>query len=274
VRSCSCARHEQETEVYGRVHVPTRPQAHAALSRCREDAPLLEHVSVEIGNSLQDEHYLVSLPLFNGHTPRLRSCSFTSFNFAWDLRVVSNLRHLKLDGYWNASSPAVATILDILRACPSLEEFSLRNMSDVDAHTCLAYESDKSRQKEYPEDYIPPLPSRPIHLDRLKKMVFHCAGMSRVRAIMSQLVFPVLESLELCWMDNASSMLKFLHRQSLTSLPLRHLRIESTTFSELVLLRLLRKLSSLTIFELVEVEDISPGFLKVSHLYAAPSDLC
>jgi hypothetical protein len=95
-----------------RLSVPNRPQAHAVLLRCQEDAPLLEVLSIRIYHAMQDDNYsLAPLPLFNGRTPRLRSCSLTSFNFGWDVRLVSRLRVLKLGGYFNAHTPSTNTLL-------------------------------------------------------------------------------------------------------------------------------------------------------------------
>jgi hypothetical protein len=66
-----------------RLSVPNRPQAHAVLLRCQEDAPLLEVLSIRIYHAMQDDNYShAPLPMFNGRTPRLRSCSLTSFNFS------------------------------------------------------------------------------------------------------------------------------------------------------------------------------------------------
>ncbi|KAJ6605671.1 hypothetical protein B0H10DRAFT_2311524 [Mycena sp. CBHHK59/15] len=106
-----------------RLSVPNRPQAHAVLLRCQQDAPLLETLSIRIYHAMQDDNYSIPpLPLFNGRTPRLRSCSLTSFNFGWDVRLVSRLR--------------------ILRECPQLEELALRNLSDVDCAPCFSHSED------------------------------------------------------------------------------------------------------------------------------------
>jgi len=48
----------------------------------------------------------------------------------------------------------------------------------------------------------------------------------------------------------------------LTHLPLRHMRIESSFFNELKLLRLLRRLPALTTLEFVDVEDVSSNLMK------------
>jgi hypothetical protein len=234
------------------LSVPTRPQAHAALSRCKEKAPMLQVLEVRVFNYMDDHYTPPPLPLFEGHFPRLEVCSFNSFNFGWDVSMVRGLRVLELGGYWNNFAPAVDVILDILRASPQLEELSLRHMSDIDSEKC---EHEPHLDKRFP--------SHMIQLPRLTKMTFHYAGIQRARTILSQLVFPALEMVALCYMDNVTSLLNHLKRQSLTSLPLRHLRIEQSFFGELELVGLLTRTSSLTTLELVDVEDASSSLIKV-----------
>jgi hypothetical protein len=234
-----------------RLSVPNRPQAHAALLRCQEDAPLLEFLSIRIFHSMQEDSYSSPpLPLFKGHTPRLRSCSFTSFNFGWDVRVISRLRVLKLGGYFNGFSPSVDVLIKILRQCPELEEFALRNMSDIDPDACFSSETDTNISKV-------------LRLPRLVKASFYYAGITRTRTLLGQISFPALESLEFCYLDNVTGILGHLQTQSFTSLPLRYLRIESSFFSELKFVKLLHRLPSLVTLELVDVEDASSNFLKV-----------
>ncbi|KAH7885324.1 hypothetical protein F5I97DRAFT_1811032 [Phlebopus sp. FC_14] len=230
--------------------VPNRPQAHAALLRCKEDAPLLEFLSICIFHSMQDDYYSSScLPLFNGHTPRLRSCSFTSFNFGWDRRTVSGLRVLQLGGYWNGFSPSVDGLLGILRGCPNLEELALRNMSDVDPDASIPLE----------QEFIA---TKLVRLPRLTKASFYYSGNMRTRMLLGQISFPALESLDFCYLDNLTPVLEHLKQQSLTSLPLRHLRIESSFFNEAKFVSLLRRLMSLSTLELVDIEDVSCFLLK------------
>ncbi|KAG8214589.1 hypothetical protein J3R82DRAFT_9658 [Butyriboletus roseoflavus] len=247
-----------------RLSVPDRPQAHAALVRCQEDAPLLETLSICIFHSMQEDHYSSPcLPLFNGHTPRLHSCSFTSFNFGWDREIVAGLRVLQLGGYWNGFSPSVEKILEMLRGCPRLEELALRNMSDVDPEASAHSEPECMSNKL-------------VKLPRLVKASFYYAGNMRVRMLLSQLSFPALESLEFCYLDNLTSILEHLRQQSLTSLPLRHLRIESSFFNESKFVSLLKRLMSLTTLELIDIEDVSSFLLKnlssppISHPWTCP----
>jgi hypothetical protein len=239
------------------LSVPNRPQAHAALLRCQEDAPLLETLSIQIFHSMQDDHYSTPpLPIFNGHTPRLQSCSFTSFNFGWDRRLVTGLRILKLGGYFNAFTPSAITLLDILRQCPELEELALRNLSSVDSDAC---------DPRFREPDSRPL-SKNVHLRKLTKISFYYAGITLTRQIMSQITFPNLEFLEMSFLENVTPILHLLYTQALTRLPLRHLRIETCLFNELKFVSLLRRLPSLISLELVDVEDLSSNLLKVCEI--------
>lgn len=243
--------------------VPSRPQAHVALSRCKEQAPQLEVLSVRVSHSMQEDHYSKApLPLFERTTPRLRASSFTSFNFGWDLALLSNLRVLKLGGYWNGFSPSVDTLLKTLRSCPQLEELVLRNMSDADPDNCTTLISEASEH----DDYVLARASdtRSISLPRLRKASFYYSGNLRTRTVLTLLSFPALERLELCYLDNVSPMLEALRRQSLTVLPLRHLRVESCFFNELRFARLLPRLPALTSLELVDVEDVTSNLMRVS----------
>ncbi|KAG6857155.1 hypothetical protein H0H87_008725 [Tephrocybe sp. NHM501043] len=234
-----------------RLSVPNRPQAHAALLRCQEEAPLLETLSIHIHHSMQDDTYSTPvLPLFNGYTPRLQSCSLTSFNFGWDRRLISNLRVLKLGGYFNSFTPSASTLLGILRQCPNIEELALRNMSSVDSDICL------------PGDFVTPPPSKLIQLHRLIRISFYYSGIALTRQIISHITFPNLESLELSYLENVTPVLQLLYTQAQTRLPLTHLRIESCLFNEIKFISFLRRIPTVVSLELVDIEDTSSGFFK------------
>ncbi|KAJ7841940.1 hypothetical protein B0H14DRAFT_3693349 [Mycena olivaceomarginata] len=157
---------------------------------------------------MQDDNYsLTPLLLFNGRTPRLRSCSLTSFNFGWDVRLVSRLRVLKLGGYFNVHTPSTNTLLGslrsfnappapgILRGCPELEELALRDLSDVDCAPCFS----DSDSYEFPQL------TKIVHLPQLKKVSFYYAGITLTQQLMAQFTFPNLEFLELCYLENVYS---------------------------------------------------------------------
>lgn len=234
-----------------RLSVPNRYQAHTALLRCQENAPLLEALYIRIYHSMQDDPYHNrSVNLFNNHTPRLHSCSFTSFNFGWDIQLVSKLRSLKLDGYFNAFTPSANILLGILRQCPDLEELALRNMSDMDSGICSVPPEDCDRARIK------------IQLRRLNKFTFYCAGITLIKQIMSRIAVPNLAIFEMSYLENVTPILNSLHTQALVRLPLRHLRIEACLFNEMKLLSLLRRLNSLVTLELIDTEDVSARVLK------------
>ncbi|KAF5369349.1 hypothetical protein D9758_002769 [Tetrapyrgos nigripes] len=236
------------------LSVPNRAQAHAALSRCQEDAPVLESLTIQIHHSIDDRYSTNPiLPIFKGQTPRLRSVSLTSFNFGWDLRLVSSLKVLKLGGYFNGFAPSSSTLISILRQCPELEELALRNMS-IDSAPCYG--------TRISDEFDTPPTSKPVRLPRLTKISFTCSGIAFTRQIMTQITFPNLESLEMGYLENISPILQILYTQALTRLPLRYLHIESCLFSEPKFVNLLRRLTSLTRLELVDIEDVSSSLLK------------
>lgn len=166
---------------------------------------------------------------------------------------MKGLRVLKLGGYFNASTPSAATLLDMLKQCPDLEEFALRNMSAVDSDPCSIGMLD---------DFDRHVPSK-IHLPRLKKLTFHYSGIAHTREILSNISYPNLESLELAYLENTTGLFQMLHAQALTRLPLKHLHIETCVFNEMQFVNLLRKLPSLRTLKLVDIEDISYISLKV-----------
>ncbi|KAI0322345.1 hypothetical protein OF83DRAFT_1049419 [Amylostereum chailletii] len=250
-----------------RLSVPSRPQAHAALARCREKAPMLEDLQIHIFHSMHDEHYSPPpFPLFAGYMPRLTACSLNSFNFDWSAGLVSGLRALELGGYWNGFAPSVLVILGLLRACPALEELTLRNMSDTEAESCATFEHEPHHNSRFP--------SHIIHLPRLTKASFYYAGIHRTRSILSQITFPALEKVELCYMDNITQVINHLKRQSLTSLPLQHLRIEACFFNELEFAKLLGRVPTLRTLELVDVEEASSLILRTMSTPVTQSWIC
>lgn len=237
-----------------RLSVPNRSQAHAALSRCQENAPLLETLSIHIHHSMQDDTYSSPLlPLFKGYTPRLKSCSLTSFNFGWDHRLISNLRVLKLAGYFNTFTPSASTLLDVFRQCPDLEELALRNISSssVDFDIC------------HSNDFVPPPSSKLIQLRRLTRLSFYYSGIGLTRQIMAHVAFPRLESLEMCYLENVTPVFHHLHAQASTRLPLLHLRVESCLFNEIKFVNFLQRVPSLVSLQLVDIDNTSSAFLKV-----------
>jgi len=105
-----------------------------------------------------------------------------------------------------------------------------------------------------------PLPSWFTSLGLLRRHYY--AGIMRTRMILNQISFPALQTLELCYLDDLTPLLERLKQQSLTSFPLRSLRVESSFFNELKFVNLLSRLHSLVSLELVDCEDASSNFLK------------
>ncbi|KAI0031056.1 hypothetical protein K488DRAFT_52904 [Vararia minispora EC-137] len=252
--------------------VPQSAQVHRALARCISPAPSLSSLHVRIFNTLQEEESDSSLPLalLAGLAPRLRECTLYSVSIDWNMRVIrlAGLRVLDIGGYWSDVPPSVAEILDVLRACPELEELALRQMADIsldsDAHDPFAYEAHCGTR----------IPAHIIALPRLRKAIFNYSGIQRTREVLSQLAFPALEEIELCYLEDASLILPHLDRQALTSLPLRRLYIEQSFCPEKGLLKLLARIPSLMTLELVDVEVVSSFLLKSLTIPTTHSWIC
>ncbi|KAF5338950.1 hypothetical protein D9611_008784 [Ephemerocybe angulata] len=297
------------------LRVPNRHQAHAALMRCRDyPAPLLEHLTIHIYHSMLDgpsyisssgtistsssgslENFnmagsskLTPLPLFAGQTPVLKTCSFTSFNFGWDVTMVKRLRVLRLGGYFNGYAPTVSALLAILRECPELEELSLRNLSEGDGDGNDGSMHGGSNNSNCDSSHASRLgcgghhgsttlsalqtvsasssasgthtPSKTIVLPRLTSLTLYYA--SPAHSLLPLLSLPSLTTLTLAFLQNISSILQCLYTQALTRLPLKSVRIESCVFNEIVFVNLLRRLNGLVKLEMVDVEDLSGGVLR------------
>jgi hypothetical protein len=230
---------------------------------------------------------LTPLPLFNGETPKLKICSFTSFNFGWDVTMVKRLKVLKLGGYFNGYAPSLSALVAILRECPELEELSLRNLSegDGDVHGTGHGLSSSSC---YPDRCSGCAPlgagatemsttgsssasaaasmmgngtSKTIVLPKLHSLTLYYA--SPAHSLLPFLSLPALTNLTMAFLQNISSILQCLYTQALTRLPLKTMRIESCVFNELTFINLMRRLNGLVKLELVDVEDLSGGALRV-----------
>ncbi|TFK96851.1 hypothetical protein BDV98DRAFT_485333, partial [Pterulicium gracile] len=266
--------------------VPSKALAYRALARCsRESAPVMETLVVKVVRGMWDggdwELSMregggttgtgVAMPMFNNDTPMLRCVSFSSLNIGWDLgkrsspQIMQNLRHLSLSGYFNAGSPSVDSLLSVLRTCPELQTLELRNMSDVDIEGCHSPFSDN-------EDYFGSgsgSGSSSVHLPRLTKLVFNNSGIVRTLLLMHQLTYPSLRSLELSFLQNITPVLDALYETSLTRLPLRVLRVESSWFDIARMGALLRRLNGLRELVFVDVEDM--GTLSSTRPWVLPN---
>jgi hypothetical protein len=228
------------------LSVPNRLQANTALSYCTSKAPMLRVFIVQVFHSMQED--VVSQPpdsLFGGYTPVLETCSLRSFHLGWEHSILRNLQVIKFEGYWNGWDPSPATILGILRACPGVRELALRNLSDVSESRTTSSSADL------------------IRLPHLTKISLYYSGFNRTLSVLDRISFPALERIDIGYLDDAGQFFDILHRQSLTALPLRHLRMESVYFKEAKLVRLLQRLPNLHTLELVDAEDLSIELVKV-----------
>jgi len=73
-------------------------------------------------------------------------------------------------------SPSVPTLLQILNECPELEEFALRNLSDAESDSC-----------DYGQTWIP---TKLVQSSSTSKSVILLPGITRMRMILNQFVFP------------------------------------------------------------------------------------
>lgn len=251
--------------------------------------PITSSASGAAGVETLASSKLAPSPLFAGETPLLRTCSFTSFNFGWETTMVRRLRVLRFGGYFNGHAPSLAALVGILRECPELEELSLRNLSESDAdgngsqHGGSNGSCDVSRSAQcgghHPvtTEVSPPMycasssasasaslhqaASKTIVLPRLHSLTLYYA--SPAHSLLPLLSLPALAHLTLAFLQDITSILQCLYSQALTKLPLRTIRIESCGFLENPFVNLMRRLNGLVKLELIDVEELSGGVLRV-----------
>lgn len=230
---------------------------------------------------------LTPLPLFAGQTPMLKTCSFTSFNFGWDVGMVRRLKVLRLGGYFNGYAPTLSALVAILRECPELEELSLRNLSEGDGDGnemslhggnnscdspiasrlgCGGHHGGTSISALTSNSHAVSATSKTISLPKLRSLTLYYA--SPAHHLLPLLSLPGLQHLTLAFLQNISSTLQCLYTQALTRLPLKTMRIESCIFNEIVFINLMRRLNGLVRLEMVDCEDLSGGALRVSPLFS------
>ncbi|KAL5524334.1 hypothetical protein ACEPAF_9474 [Sanghuangporus sanghuang] len=247
-----------------RLAVPTHAHAAAALSQCTDAAPLLEVLAVQVHHVMHDSvgvsrsassssrsrrHAPLSLnafmdedagaQLFGGHTPRLRKCALTSFDAGWGGPLMQGLTVLRLGGFWNGAAPGARTLVDVLRACPTLEELALRNMSDVEGEivgstnessACYDFDGSSKSSRSHSHSHSHshhvhahahahshtayPRESEMVHLPRLKSASFYYSGQLRTTALLAHMSFPALERLEFAYLDNLTPAFAHLKRQA------------------------------------------------------------
>lgn len=85
-------------------------------------APVLESIILESGGL---PSRTVSVDLFRGHAPRLRSLDLSYVSIPWDSGILSNLELLRLYNLPLSTSPTFNQILTILSRSPNLEVLAL-----------------------------------------------------------------------------------------------------------------------------------------------------
>lgn len=240
-----------------RLNVTNRAQAQAVFRLCQVPAPALEVLSIRVETSLERDSGLPSmalLQLFNGHTPRLSSCSLMSFDLRWAMRTLVHLRVLKLGGYWNAQSPSHYATLELFKQCPMLQELHLRGLSDIDSCVSLPSRSSASTPQKRP----------PFCLPHLRKVSLSNAGICRVRSFFACIATPAMENVTLGYLGNITQILP-----ALANLHLRRLRVEACIVEQAKFLATLHRIPSLHVLELVDLDDVAGGLVKVDHVSAS-----
>lgn len=238
-----------------------------------------------VGAQAQAASKLTPLPLFAGQTPMLKTCSFTSFNFGWDVGMVRRLKVLRLGGYFNGYAPTLSALAAVLRECPELEDLSLRNLSEGDGEAsemgphggnhsscdspiasrlgCGGHHGGTSISALTSDSHVVSATSKTISLPKLRSLTLYYA--TPAHHLLPLLSLPGLQHLTLAFLQNISSVLQGLYTQALTRLPLKTIRIESCIFNEIVFINLMRRLNGLVRLEMVDCEDLSGGALRVRH---------
>lgn len=191
-----------------RVQVPESAHAQVAFESCSGSAPQLQEFSVQVGNT-RPLREVEELPWLFENTSALKELSLSSVNLGWDAMRFENLTSLSLSDYWDDFTPSSLELLDILQSCATtLTDLTLRNMS----------ESDTDEELRILEDlcYMPQ-----VVLPRLKRATLYFIGNSRLTILLGRIALPVLESLELSYLDDVSMALEMLCQQRTEDLPLR-----------------------------------------------------
>lgn len=190
------------------MQIPESAHAQVVFESCSGSAPQLQEFSVQVGNT-RPSREVEELPWLFESTPALRDLSLSSVNLGWDAMRFENLTSLSLSDYWDDFAPSSLELLDILQSCATtLTDLTLRNMS----------ESDTDEELRILEDlcYMPQ-----VVLPRLKRATLYFIGSSRLTILLGRIALPVLESLELSYLDDVSMALEMLSQQRAVDLPLK-----------------------------------------------------
>ncbi|CAE6523166.1 unnamed protein product [Rhizoctonia solani] len=244
-----------------RIRVPGAAHARAVLRLCSGSAPRLKEFSLHVGTPKVTRN-IRELPWMLEDTNSLTTLSLSSVDFGWNNAALyfRNLSSIHLSDYWASSAPSSLQLLCLIDVCSAnLMDLTLRNMSDCD--------SDEEQILLEELHYVPQ-----IILPRLKRATFYFSGCSRLSALLSRIVLPSLEYLEISYLDDASVPIEMLCEQKDGNLPLKNLVINSSLIMEEQLVQLLQKVPGLTSLELVDCEDVSPFLLN--ELSNAQAWLC
>ncbi|CAE6458493.1 unnamed protein product [Rhizoctonia solani] len=234
-----------------RVQVPGYAHARAVLRSFSGSAPRLKEFSLHVGTPKVTRN-IRELPWMLEETISLTTLSLSSVDFGWNNAALyfRNLSSIQLSDYWAGSAPSSLQLLSLIDVCSAtLTDLTLRNMSDCD-----------SEEEQILLDEMCYVPQ--ITLPRLTRATFYFSGCSRLSILLSRLVLPSLEYLEISYLDDVSIPVGMLCEQKVGDLPLKTLVINSSLIVEEQLVQLLQKVPGLTSLELVDCEDVSPFLLN------------
>ncbi|KAL5632625.1 hypothetical protein ACGC1H_005543 [Rhizoctonia solani] len=234
-----------------RIHVPGAAHARAVLRSCSGSVPRLKEFSLHVGTPKVTRN-IRELPWMLEETTFLTTLSLSSVDFGWNNAPLyfRNLSSIYLSDYWASSAPSSLQLLCLIDVCSAtLIDLTLRNMSDSD--------SDEEQILLEELHYVPQ-----ITVPRLKRATFYFSGCSRLSVLLSRIVLPSLEYLEISYLDDASVPVEMLCEQKDGNLPLKTLVINSSLIMEEQLVQLLQKVPGLTSLELADCEDVSPFLLN------------
>ncbi|KAH7336995.1 hypothetical protein B0J17DRAFT_574670 [Rhizoctonia solani] len=234
-----------------RIQVPGYAHARAVLRSFSGSAPRLKEFSLHVGTPKVTRN-IRELPWMLEETVSMTTLSLSSVDFGWNNAALyfKNLSSIHLSDYWAGSAPSSLQLLCLIDVCSAtLTDLTLRNMSDCDSEEEQILLDDMC--------YVPQ-----IALPRLTRATFYFSGCSRLSVLLSRLVLPSLEYLEISYLDDVSIPVGMLCEQKVGDLPLKTLVINSSLIVEEQLVQLLHRVPELTSLELVDCEDVSPFLLN------------
>lgn len=243
-------------------HLSSRAQAHTVFQLCQVPAAALEALSIHVEVSLEHLereprlHSSSVARLFSGHTPRLSSCSLLAFDIGWAFPSLIHLRVLRLGGYWNSQSPAYSALFDLLKQNLPLQEVHLKGISDINDAASPERRSSASYIGNRSQFCLP----------NLTKASFYNSGACRLRSILGQISTPALGNLALGFLGDITPLL-----YAMVHLPLRRLRVEACSVDRSKFCATLLRIPTLSMLELVDLDDVAPELIGVGYAIVALS---